>query len=131
MCTLSCFSCGQLITILWTIARQAPLLMGFSRKEYWSELPCPPPGDLPDPGIKPTSLKPPALAGGFFTTSATWETPYLIRVGLKSNDWCLHERDERFRQRYRENSQVKLLQEGLMRTVFPKFYVYKSLCPLT
>jgi len=43
--------------------------MGFSRKEYWSELPCPPPTDLPDPGIEPRSLMSPALAGGFFTTS--------------------------------------------------------------
>ena len=52
---------------------QAPLSVGFSRLEYWSGLPCPPPGDLPDPGIKPTSPMPPALAGGFFTTSAAWE----------------------------------------------------------
>jgi len=48
---------------------------GFSRQEYWSELPCPPPGDL-DPGIKSTPLVSPALAGGFFTTSNTWEAPY-------------------------------------------------------
>ena len=46
--------------------------MGFSRQEYWSGLSCPPPGDLPDPGIKPVSLKSHALARGFFTTSATW-----------------------------------------------------------
>ena len=45
----------------------------FSRQEYWSGLPCPPPGNLPNPGIKPTSLMSPALASGFFTTSATWE----------------------------------------------------------
>ena len=49
----------------------APLSMGFSRQEHWSGLPCPPPGDLPNPGIKLTS---PALAGGFFTASTTWET---------------------------------------------------------
>ena len=47
--------------------------MGFSRQEFWSELPCPPPEDLPYPGIKSTSLMSPALVGGFFTTSATWE----------------------------------------------------------
>ena len=46
----------------------APLSMGFSRQEYWSVLPFPSPGDLPDPGIEPTSLASPALAGGFFTT---------------------------------------------------------------
>ena len=46
--------------------------MGFSRQEYWSGLPFPPPGDLPDPGIEPVSLGSPALAGGFLTTSAPW-----------------------------------------------------------
>jgi len=50
---------------LWTIARQASLFIGFSWQEYWSGLPCPPPRDLPDPGIKPASLASPALAGGF------------------------------------------------------------------
>ena len=48
-----------------------PLSMGFSRQEYWSVFPCPFPRDLPDPGIKPPSFTSPALAGGFFTTSAT------------------------------------------------------------
>ena len=52
------------------IAHQAPLSMGFSRQEHWSGLPFPSPGGLPDPGIKPGS---PALAGRFFTPSATWE----------------------------------------------------------
>ena len=55
---------------LWTVAQQAPLCMGCSRQEHWSELPFPSPGDLPDPGIEPTSLMFSALAGGFFTTSA-------------------------------------------------------------
>ena len=49
----------------WTVARQAPLSMGFPRQDYWSGLPCPPPGHLPDPGMEPES---PALIGGFFTT---------------------------------------------------------------
>ena len=53
-----------------------PLSMRFLRQEYWNGLPCSPPGDLPDPGIKPASLMSPALAGGFFTTSATWEILY-------------------------------------------------------
>ena len=56
-----------------SVALQAPLSMGFSRQEYWSGLLCPPPEDLPNPGIEPTSLTSPALAVGFFTTSATWE----------------------------------------------------------
>ena len=53
--------------------RQAPLSMGFSRQEYQSGLPCPPPGDLPYPGIESLSLKSPSLAIEFFTTSSTWE----------------------------------------------------------
>ena len=52
----------------WTIAHQAPLSMGFPRQEYWSGLPFPPPGDLRDPGIEPTSLAFPALAGRLLTT---------------------------------------------------------------
>ena len=54
----------------WTVAHQAPLSMEFSRQEYWNRLPFPLPGDLPAPGIKPMSLVFPALASGFFTTSA-------------------------------------------------------------
>ena len=57
----------------WTIACQAPLSMGFPRQEYWSGLPSPPPGYLPDPEMEPSSLAPPALTGGFFTTRATGE----------------------------------------------------------
>ena len=64
------FSHVQLFATLWTIAHQALLSMGFSRQEYWSGLPHPPPGDLPEPEIKPVSLMSPVLAGGFFTTSA-------------------------------------------------------------
>ena len=52
----------------WTVARQAPLSMEFSRQEYWSGLSFPTPGDLPYPGIEPESLACPTLAGGFFTT---------------------------------------------------------------
>ena len=53
MCLLSHFSRFPLFVTLWAVAHQAPLSMGFSRQEYWSGLPCPPPGDLPNPGIKP------------------------------------------------------------------------------
>ena len=66
----------------WTVAPQAPLSMGFSRQEYLSGLPCPPPGDLPDPGIKPTSLMSSALASRFFTTSATWEAQLQLNFPL-------------------------------------------------
>ena len=67
---VSHFSSVQLFATLWTAALQAPLSMGFSRQAYWSGLPFPSPGDLPDPGIKPTSLISPALAGGFFSPRA-------------------------------------------------------------
>ena len=55
----------------WTVDHRAPLPMEFSGQEYWSGLPFPPPGDLPDPGIEAVSLESSALAGGFFTISAT------------------------------------------------------------
>ena len=64
---------SRLFVTLWMVAHQAPLSMKLPRRENWSGFPCPPPGDLPDPGIKPVSLTSPALAGGFFTTSTTWE----------------------------------------------------------
>ena len=51
--------------------------MGFSRQEYCSGSPCPPPGDPPDSGIEPASLMSPALAGGFFTTRAAWEAIHI------------------------------------------------------
>ena len=71
--TLSLFSHVQLCATPWTMVHQAPLSMEFSRQNYWSGLPCPSPGDLPNPGIELTSLTSPALAGRFFTTSTTWE----------------------------------------------------------
>ena len=71
--------CPTLVTP-WTVAHQAPLSMEFSRQEYWSGLPCPPPGDLPDPGMNLFLLSLPALAGGFFTTSAIWEACLLARL---------------------------------------------------
>ena len=72
-CCCCRFSLVRLCASLWTVACQAPLSMGISRQEYCSGLPCPPPRDLPDPGIKPTSFTSPALAGRFCTTSVTWE----------------------------------------------------------
>ena len=72
--TLSCLSLFD----PWTVAHQAPLSMGFSRQGYWSGLPCPPPGDLPDPGIESAS---PALAGRFFTDSEPQGKPKSTGVG--------------------------------------------------
>ena len=63
--------------------------MGFSRQKYCSELPCPTPEDLPDPGIKPTSLASSTLAGGLFTTSATWETQRASRKSEVTKDIAL------------------------------------------
>ena len=63
-------------------AYQAPLSKGFSSQEYWSKLPCPPPADLPDPGIERASLMSPALTGRSCTTSTTWEAQ--IRLHNKS-----------------------------------------------
>ena len=62
-CVLICLSHVQLFATLWTVAHHAPLSVGFSRHEYWSGLPFPFPGDLPEPGIKATPLMSPALAG--------------------------------------------------------------------
>ena len=60
-CMLSCFSPVLLFVTPWTVARQAPLPTGFCRQEYWTGLPCRPPGDLPDPGIELMSPAAPAL----------------------------------------------------------------------
>ena len=68
----NCFSCVWLFATPWTLAHQPLLSVGFYRQEYWSGLLFPS-GDLLHTGIEPTSLKSPALAGGFFTTSTTWE----------------------------------------------------------
>ena len=76
---LSRFSRVQLFVTPWTIALYAPLSMEFPRQEYWSELLFPPPKDLPDPGIKPTSLP---LAGGFFTTAPAGKPIQLTRSTL-------------------------------------------------
>ena len=70
VCVLNCFSRVQFCVTLWIIARQAPLSLGFSRREGWSGLPCAPPGDLPKPWIKLTSFMSPALADRFFTTES-------------------------------------------------------------
>ena len=65
----------RLFATPWTVAHQAPLSMGFSRQEYWSGLPFPSPGDLPD-------SRPPPLAGGFFTASTVWEAHILDIEGM-------------------------------------------------
>ena len=71
-------SCVQLFATPWTVACEVSLSRGFSHQEYWSELPFPILGDLPNPGIKHTSLVSPELADRFLTTSASWEVPVRI-----------------------------------------------------
>ena len=70
---LSRFSHVQLFETPWTVTLQVPLSMGFSTQEYWSGLPCPPPGNLPDPGTEPLSLIFSALADRSLTISIIWE----------------------------------------------------------
>ena len=89
VCMLSCFSHIQLFATPWTVALQAPLPMGFSRQEYWNGLPCPPPGDIPSPGIELKSCTSSALTGEFFTMSTTGE--FQVHIFFKSHSIILHE----------------------------------------
>ena len=70
----------QLFVTQWTVAHQVSPSMGFSRQEHWSRLPCPPPGDLPNPGIKTASLTSPVLAGSFFTSTVPFPYTLLVQV---------------------------------------------------
>ena len=83
MCVPSHFSSVWLCLNPWAVACQAPLSMGFSKQEYWSGLSCPPQGDLPNARMESVPLKSPALAGGFFTTSAMWEAQKVAESDVK------------------------------------------------
>ena len=74
-CALCHFSHICLFAALWTITSQAPLSMRFSRQEYWSGLLYPPPGDIPDPGMEPTSPMSPTFTDGFFLSLAPSSGP--------------------------------------------------------
>ena len=82
--------CAQSLSLCLTLCNplvcslSGPLSMKFSRQECWSGLPFATPGDLPDPGIEPVSLMPPALAGRFFITSATWNSSESKTVKIPS-----------------------------------------------
>ena len=86
---LSRFSCVRLCTTPWTIARQAPPSMGFSRQEYWSGLPFPSPGDLPDLGIEPRS---PALQADALTS----EPPGKPLTTVENMEWECQETGPHF-----------------------------------
>ena len=87
-CALSCFSRVWLYATPWTVTCQAPPSMGLSRQEYWSGLPCTPPGDTPSPGIEPVCLLSPALADTFFTTGATWKAQQNTRITRWKTLYC-------------------------------------------
>ena len=74
------FSHAQLFATSWAVVHHGILSMGFSRQKYWYGLPFPSPRDLRSPGLEPESLMSPALAGQFFTTSATWEAPRKAKI---------------------------------------------------
>ena len=89
-CMQSCFSHVWLFATLWNIACQTSLSMGFSRQEYWSGLPWPPPGDLPDPGIEPASFMSPTLAGGFLPYQKKKKIQRFNDIMIKGvNDICM------------------------------------------
>ena len=78
-CMRSGFSCTLLFSTPWVVVHRAPL----PSLEYWCGMPYPTPGDLPNSGIEPRSLMSPALVGGFFITSTTWEAPLMLSLILK------------------------------------------------
>ena len=93
MCVFVCvFSCSVMSDSVtpWTVARQAPLSMGFPRQEYWSGVPFTTPGDLLNPGIEPVSLVPPALAGRFFTTVPPRKTHKATILQQQQQKFCLY-----------------------------------------
>ena len=87
-----CYSLSRirLFATPWTVARQSPLSLGFPRQGYWSGLPFPPSGNLPDPGIEPVPPSSPALTGRFFTIWATREDPLNSPGQLFSHYSSLH-----------------------------------------
>ena len=87
----------RLFATPWTVALQAPVSTRFPSQAYWSRLPFPAPGDLPDPGTVPASLVSPASAGGFFTTSTSWEALPLLNSFSQVSPSVHHSRPTLFR----------------------------------
>ena len=96
----ACVLSHSVVSAPWTVAHQAPLSMEFCRQEYWSGLPFPTPEDLPNPGIEPTSLASPVLAGGFFTSVPPGKPQWILSrskgptghetLGDTEYQWGLH-----------------------------------------
>ena len=86
-CAFSCFTCVWLFETPWTVARQAPLSIRFSRQEYRSGLPCPPPGALPHPGIEPVAPSSPALQADSLLLShwGSLYTPHLFHLSMDNH----------------------------------------------
>ena len=103
------------------LAHQASLSMGFSRQEYWSGLPFPPPGDLPDPGTEPVSPACPVLASGYFATSTTWEASLKTESQLLK---CLYESNLEMT---RQCSLETLLNKGFVQIIARDLSVYLKL----
>ena len=101
-CRLSCFSHVQLLSTPWTVALQAPL----SRQEYWSELPCPPPGDLPNLGIEPMSPVSPALQADSLPLNHHWKPKTYYILILISRVWYWYQDKEESRNKvsYRQSN---------------------------
>ena len=126
-CMLSRFSCVPLFKTIWTVAHQASLSMGLSRQEYWSGFPCPFPRDLPDPGIELFTLRSFALAGEYFTTSATWEALFCFYNILKK--WILysHFRNEKKMFKVFPTLYLKLINDEALAWVKMKLHLIPGL----
>ena len=85
-------SCVLVFVTSWMVTHQAPVSVGFPRQEYWSELPFPSPGDLPNPGIDPTSLASP-LAGGLFIAEPPGKPKQVLAEGIKLNPHLMKQTD--------------------------------------
>ena len=108
-------SCVRLFATPWTVACQAPLSMGFSRQEYWSRLPCPPPGDLPNPGIKPRS---PALQADSLPAELPKKPHICVYIHISESLCCTPETNNFVNQPYfnekKKNSRNKIRRENYL-----------------
>ena len=121
------FSCVQLFvtprTILYTV-RQAPLSMGFSRQEYWSGLPFPTLGDLPDPGMKPVFLVSPKLAGGLFTTESPGKPHILSYICTTAWSWLQSKEKIGWKKLHQTVNNWVFIWRAELQLLFPSGFLY-------